>query len=367
MLKYVVVSFFVCFFVNLAVIWFSKKTFFGIDYLNNEPQKFHKTPIPRLGGVGIFTAFLTLSLLLFFHRKESDFLLFSASSSIVFLAGFAEDIKRKVKPSVRLLAAMCSAVLGIYLIGALLTRLDIGFIDKLLQFKLLAVIITLIAVAGVSNSFNIIDGYNGLASMVSIIIFFGLAYVSFKLNDIFLVEVSFFMIFTLIAFFLLNFPFGKIFLGDGGAYFVGFMVAEVSILLVERHKQVSAFFPLLLCIYPIFETIFSMYRKKIIRKSSALKPDALHLHMLLHRRIIPQVIDPKSRKDLLYRNSATSPILWFLTTISSVPAVLFWGSRDILVAFTIFFMITYVVVYKSIVSFKFIRAINFIVNWKKIR
>jgi len=145
------------------------------------------------------------------------------------------------------------------------------------------------------------------------------------------------------------------------------MVAEVSILLVARHKQVSAFFPLLLCIYPIFETIFSMYRRKIIRKSSASKADALHLHTLLHRRIIPHVIDPKSKKDLLYKNSATSPILWFLTTISAVPAVLFWGSRDILIAFTILFMIIYVVVYKSIVGFKFIRAINFIVNWKKIR
>jgi UDP-N-acetylmuramyl pentapeptide phosphotransferase/UDP-N-acetylglucosamine-1-phosphate transferase len=365
MLKYLVVSFFVCFFVNLAVIWFSKKAFFGIDYLNNEPQKFHKTPTSRLGGVGIFIAFLTLSLLLFFHRKESDFLLFSASSSVIFLAGFVEDITRKVKPSIRLLAAICSAVLGIYLIGALLTRLDVGFIDELLQFKLLAVIITLIAVAGVSNSFNIIDGYNGLASMVSIIIFFGLAYVSFKVNDMFLVEVSFFMIFALIAFFLLNFPFGKIFLGDGGAYFVGFMVAEVSILLVARHKQVSAFFPLLLCIYPIFETIFSMYRKKIIRKSSVSQPDGLHLHILLHKRVIPYIIDPKSRKDLLYKNSATSPILWFLTTISAVPAVLFWGNRDILVAFTIFFMIIYIVLYKSIVGFKSHKITSMLNLWRK--
>jgi hypothetical protein len=108
-----------------------------------------------------------------------------------------------------------------------------------------------------------------------------------------------------------------------------------------------------------------MYRKKIIRKSSVSQPDGLHLHILLHKRVIPYIIDPKSRKDLLYKNSATSPILWFLTTISAVPAVLFWGNRDILVAFTIFFMIIYIVLYKSIVGFKSHKIASMLNLWRK--
>lgn len=353
MLKYIVVAFFTCFIIDLLVIWFSKRTFFGLDNLNGEPQKFHTIPTPRLGGLGIFFSFFMLSLLIFFHRKEINFLMFAISSSVVFFAGLIEDITRKVKPSIRLISAMISAALGIYLLGGLLPRLNIVFIDTFFEFKAFAVFVTLVAVTGVSNAFNIIDGYNGLASMVSVIIFSSFAYVAFKLNDMFLVEICFFMIFATLAFFILNYPTGKIFLGDGGAYFIGFMVAEVSILIVAKHKQVSAFFPLLLCIYPIFETIFSIYRRrKKTRGSSALKPDALHLHQLLYKRLMPHIINPKFKNNLLYRNSSTSPLLWFLTTISALPAILFWSNTKILVASTILCVVIYVSVYKGITGFK---------------
>jgi UDP-N-acetylmuramyl pentapeptide phosphotransferase/UDP-N-acetylglucosamine-1-phosphate transferase len=67
---------------------------------------------------------------------------------------------------------------------------------------------------------------------------------------------------AVLGFFLWNFPAGLIFLGDGGAYFLGFYVAEVSILLLVRNPEVSPLFPLLVCIYPVFETLFSIYRRR---------------------------------------------------------------------------------------------------------
>jgi UDP-N-acetylmuramyl pentapeptide phosphotransferase/UDP-N-acetylglucosamine-1-phosphate transferase len=357
MLKYITIAFFVSLLINFSIVFFAFKFSLGIDQLTNEPQKYHKNPTPRIGGLALFLGFLSVAVLLLFKRKESDFLLVCLSALPVFLVGFTEDLTRKIKPAIRLLGAVFSSILGIYLLGALLTRLDIAFLDSLLSIKLFAILVTVLAVSGVSNAFNIIDGYNGLASMVSIIIFFGLGYVAFKVNDMFLVEICFFMIFVILGFFLLNYPFGKIFMGDGGAYFIGFIVAEVSILLIERHKDVSAFFPLLVCIYPIFETIFSMY-KRFIRKSSIVKADALHLHSLLHKRIIPVLLG--SNKDLTLRNSATSPLLWFLTTISVIPAVIFWNNKDMLIVFSIVFILVYVLIYKGIVGFKLRKLIEFV-------
>ncbi len=253
---------------------------------------------------------------------------------------------------------MLSTGLGILFLGALLNRLDLGIIDRLFSFKIFAVIVTLIAVSGVTNAFNIIDGYNGLASFVSIVIFFGFGYVAFKLNDMYIVYICFAMIFSIFAFFLLNYPLGKIFLGDGGAYFIGFVAAEVAVLIVVRHKQVSAFFPLLLCIYPIFETVFSMYRRKIIKKSSVGKADALHLHTLVFRRITPMFVGSNPEK-MIYRNSMTSPFLWFLTVFSALPAILFWNDTRVLVVFTIIFMLIYIGLYWSIVKFKIGKVAKF--------
>ncbi|MEM0097965.1 MAG: hypothetical protein QW338_05830, partial [Conexivisphaerales archaeon] len=170
--------------------------------------------------------------------------------------------------------------------------------------------------------------------------------------DMFLVYICFTMIFAISGFFILNYPYGKIFLGDGGAYFVGFIVATVSILLVERHRQVSAFFPLLLCIYPIFETIFSMYRRKIIRRGKATKADGLHLHTLIYKRVTNYIFGPIIQGNRIYRNSLTSLFLWFLCVFSLMPAILFWNNKLMLAVFTVVFILVYLGLYKSIINFK---------------
>ena len=83
-----------------------------------------------------------------------------------------------------------------------------------------------------------------------------------------------------------SFPAGLIFRGDGGAYLLGFVLAELSVLLIERNAAVSPIFALLLCAYPIFETIFTIYRRKVVRGVATAEPDGIHLHTLIHRRIV---------------------------------------------------------------------------------
>ncbi len=316
-----------------------------------EPQKFHIHIVSRLGGAGIFSAFFIVLIIIGMQIKESNYIYLPLAALPVFLMGFMEDLTRRISPKFRLLGALVSAILAVYFLNAYLVRIDIGFIDGFLSVKAVAIIFTIFAVTGVANSFNIIDGFNGLSSAVSIIILLSLGYISFKVGDIFLMKACLILAFAIFGFFVWNYPFGKIFLGDGGAYFIGFTIAVVSVLLVDGNRTVSPWFPFLLCIYPIFETLFSMYRRRA-RKSSSMDADAFHLHSLIYKRLVPHILGTDIKNNQLARNSATSPFLWMLTSFSAVPALLFWNNTPVLIVFAFIFIIVYVWLYKSIVGFK---------------
>jgi UDP-N-acetylmuramyl pentapeptide phosphotransferase/UDP-N-acetylglucosamine-1-phosphate transferase len=157
---------------------------------------------------------------------------------------------------------------------------------------------------------------------------------------------------ALAGFLVWNFPRGLIFLGDGGAYLVGFWIAELSVLLTARHPEVSKWFPLLLCMYPIFETVFTIYRRVVLKRVHPGMPDASHLHQLIYRRIVRFSYDAGDVKGKTYRNSMTSPYLWLLCLLAVIPAVLFWHSHLILKAFCLVFVLSYVWIYWTIARFK---------------
>jgi len=188
--------------------------------------------------------------------------------------------------------------------------------------------------------------------MCGVLILACLCYVAALVGDTLLMQLALIGIGAILGFFIWNFPAGLIFLGDGGAYFVGFYVAELAILLLHRNAQVSPMFPLLLCIYPVFETVFSIYRRKFLRDVSPGLPDGLHLHSLIYRRLMRWAIGNKSAKELTRRNSMTSPYLWMLCMTAVAPAVLFWDNTPVLAVFVLLFGITYVALYWRIVRFK---------------
>jgi UDP-N-acetylmuramyl pentapeptide phosphotransferase/UDP-N-acetylglucosamine-1-phosphate transferase len=140
----------------------------------------------------------------------------------------------------------------------------------------------------------------------SIFVLLAISYIANILGDDLVLQLSLILISSLIAFFVFNFPFGKIFMGDGGAYFVGFMMAMIGLMLGIRNEGVSNWFVLLLFIYPLYETAFSIYRKIIVRKTSPSQPDGYHLHMLIYKRLI-KCKTFKNNKTLC--NSMTSPFL----------------------------------------------------------
>ncbi len=269
-----------------------------------------------------------------------------------FAGGLAEDITGKVGVLQRLILTFLAAAVGYFLLDARLTRLDIPFIDGLLAFAVFSFVFTLIAVGGIAHAINIIDGYNGLSGMIAFMIFASLGYVSFMVGDFLLLRINVVMAGAVAGFLIWNYPRGLIFAGDGGAYLLGFMIACNSVLLVNRHPEVSPWFPFLLVIYPVWETFFSIYRKKFLRGMSPGLPDGVHLHMLVYKRIVKWMFDSKEARHITIRNSMVSPYLWALSLISAIPAVLFWRHTEILAFFVFVFIFIYVWLYWRIVRFK---------------
>jgi len=266
-------------------------------------------------------------------------------------AGLIEDLTSAISPRWRLAATLLSAIAAIWLLDAHIVRLDIPPIDIFLARPWVAAVLAGVAIAGLPHAFNLIDGYNGLAGTVALICCLAIAYVSLQVGDRQLAGMVLALAGATAGFLLWNYPRGLIFAGDGGAYLWGVVIATATILLVQRHSQVSPWFPMLLLSYPVLETGFSIYRK-LVRGQSPSMADALHLHQLIYRRIVREVFHDDEARRLLMRNNRTSPYLWAFAMLTVVPAALFWRTTWILMLWCVGFAALYVWAYTSIVRFR---------------
>jgi len=322
--------FLVSFLVQFIVIKNSRIRSLCIDHADNDkPQRFHDVPTPRAGGVGIVIA-LIIGLSMF--GKQGEY--FALSALPAFVIGFYEDVRSNISPGVRLSIIAVGAVVGMLLTGGIVYDIGLGRMPVWV-----AVPFTIIAVTGLSNAINIIDGFNGLASGVSVILLSSFAAASYIYGDQFMLGIITVLIVAIAGFFVWNFPRGKIFLGDGGAYFIGFVLAEISILLVKRNPVISPWFPLVILVYPIFEVFFSIYRKRFKRGLSAFKPDRVHFHMLVHRRVTRS-------------NPKTSVYIWIFVSIFNIMAFPFRSNTPVLILIFLLFSVSYIYFYRRIVRFK---------------
>ena len=350
------VSWFAC----KMILYFEKfHAHLSHDHNNSGPQKFHAQPTPRIGGIALMLSLITVAAIIpkllpnnFSTVSEINFLILA--SAPVFLGGVLEDLTKRVGVAQRLLLSMISSAIAICLLGALIDHSAIPMLDSVLMLSLtpFAIICTIFAVSGIVNSINIIDGYNGLSAGFSALVFTALAIVAFMVNDMLVLIVSVSMIGALFGFLAWNWPYGKIFLGDGGAYLLGFILAEVSILLLYRNPIVSPWFPFLLLSYPIFETLFSIYRRKWIRKAAPGQPDAHHLHQLIFKRLVRGHIHGNRPGRLTLNNSRVAPYFWWTASFSSIFAVGFWQDTEILLLATVIGCVIYVLLYRQLTSFK---------------
>jgi UDP-N-acetylmuramyl pentapeptide phosphotransferase/UDP-N-acetylglucosamine-1-phosphate transferase len=320
------------------------------------PQKFHTHAVPRIGGVSIFLALVISAWVaqsIFSFERGLLLLQICMCALPAFAIGLIEDLTKKMGVKTRLLAIAVSAYMGVYFLNVLITKIQIPGVDWFLSFGIASIIFTLIAVTGLANAYNIIDGFNGLASMVAIISLLAIGYVAFKANDLVLASICLIVIGAISGFFIWNYPRGLIFLGDGGAYLIGYLIATLSILLVIRNPSVSPWFALLVNAYPIFETLFTIWRRKVHQGTNPSLPDGAHFHSLIYRRVIRWATLHESKETAFYaKNARTSPYLWLLSSLAVLPAIVWWQTTWILQCFALLFCVSYVMIYNAVVKFK---------------
>ena len=319
-------------------------------------QKFHSAPTPRVGGIPI-----VLALVIAWGKSSAEIqtllapILFAGMPA--FLFGIAEDLTKQIGVIQRLLATMASGLLAWWITDYSLSRLDIWGVDQLMPFTFFSVIFTAFAVGGVANAINIIDGFNGYASLTCTIAFTGFALIAFQVGDQNLALVSLILAASVWGFFWVNWPFGKLFLGDGGAYFLGFALAWIAVLLIERNPSVSAFSALVICILPITEVLFSIFRRQV-RNDHPGKPDNLHFHSLLQRRYLSRWL-VKWRS--LTRNSFVGILMGLMSLASALMANLIYGNTLYCVIASLVFAMGYVTVFARMVRHHWCSPIGFLI------
>ena len=286
---------------------------FSLDHTDGV-QKFHTAPTPRVGGLAIFAG-LAIACMASEFSIRSLFAPILIAGLPAFCFGVAEDLTKCVSVRTRLVATMASGTVAWALTGVSITRIEIAGAAPILESVPVSVLFTAFAVGGVANAVNIIDGFNGLASGTVAICLIALGLIAIDCGDLELARICFMVCAVTVGFLLVNFPLGKLFLGDGGAYLLGFLLAWLAVMLVYRNPTVSAWAPLLACAYPVFETVFTILRR-VWARSHPGAPDSNHLHSLI-KIAISRRFFANWRAD--FRNSSVSPFSW---SIAAVPAIL---------------------------------------------
>ncbi len=245
-------------------------------------QALHRFPVPRIGGLavlaGVAVAVVTSPL---------GWVGLGQTACIALpmvVLGLDEDLGGSASPRERLLAVALSTAIAVALLGFCVTRTGIALLDLGLANSAFALGFTLLLVVGTSHAFNIIDGLNGLSTGFAVFAALSLAGLAIGVEDFGLAAIVLLTIPALLGFFVWNFPHGRLFLGDAGAYSIGFMMVWAGIALLHRHPELSPWAVFLVFLWPISETLLSMGRRAI-RRHPLSSADTGHVHHLVYRAV----------------------------------------------------------------------------------
>ena len=343
-LNFFFIFFLISFFSIFLITKYSKHFFFNSlldkDFL--KPQAFHKEPIARIGGFSILLLFglFILSYLFIFDIFLKDYFTISL---LLFILGFLDDLKIKIKPNIRLFLMFISLVFCISIFSIQITRSGFDFLNLWLENNIFQICFVLLCFLFVINGANLIDGFNGLLAIHfllinSIFLIINLFNQNDNLSIILLVQII-----IVFSFLLFNFPKAKIFLGDSGSYLLGSLIALNTIKTHELNTEISSFFFAGVLFYLFYEVFFSFIRK-IKQKKSPLKPDKNHLHMLLYNWLF-------DRKKIKNSNYLTSLLINSCYLFLQIP--LFYFQNNGLISRYWFFssIILYTIIYFRLYSF----------------
>ncbi|HHW58113.1 MAG TPA: undecaprenyl/decaprenyl-phosphate alpha-N-acetylglucosaminyl 1-phosphate transferase [Clostridia bacterium] len=276
-MKIYIFSFIVAFIVSFFATPFAKKIAFSIGAIDipNEERRIHTQPIPRLGGLAIFLG--TIFSILLFLPKSSETIGIILGSAIIAVLGLLDD-KFGLKAKFKLLGQLVAAVVLI-LSGIRIDWLSNPFGGGLIYLKSwVAIPLTLFWVVGITNTMNLIDGLDGLAAGIAVISSGSLFIVSLLNGRFATAVISIAIAGAALGFLPYNFNPAKIFMGDTGSMFLGFVLAAISIQgAVKSAAAIAIAVPILALGVPIFDTAFAIIRR-LINGRPIMEADKGHLH-----------------------------------------------------------------------------------------
>jgi UDP-N-acetylmuramyl pentapeptide phosphotransferase/UDP-N-acetylglucosamine-1-phosphate transferase len=280
----------------LIIVWFARiKTQSLKRNDTSAVQASHLNPTVRLGGLALVVALIVAAALSYSEDNWTTFVLLLISAMPVFVIGLAEDLGYLASPRRRLLAATVSGAMFIALMGQWVLHTGMPGLDTALLWPLFAVTFSLFLGVGISHAFNLIDGLNGLAGFTALAAALALATIADQSGLTEHRDILFTIAAAVIGFLIFNFPFGKIFLGDAGAYVIGHLLFWMSVSILWNAPDVSPFALLLIFFWPIADTLLAITRRLSLGKSIA-QPDRLHFHQLVMRGVEIVFLGRKKRR-----------------------------------------------------------------------
>jgi UDP-GlcNAc:undecaprenyl-phosphate GlcNAc-1-phosphate transferase len=273
-------AFLVCIFLSMGgilLILSLGKGKFAMDH-PDMIRKFHLKSVPRIGGLSIYLAFSLVFLgLVFLGRIDTRELLYCyLGSSIIFLLGIVDDF-RPLGAKIKLLGQFVIANLA-YLAGIAVTTVTYPVGSVSFELGVLGYFVTIFWLIAVPNIINLIDGIDGLAGGIGMVLYLTLGYVSWQSGQGEIAILSFGMAGALLGFLCFNFPPAKIFLGDGGAYLIGFGVASLSTQSANKGSVLAVLLVVVIALgLPIMDAAFALLRRAI-RGFPLFRADAEHIH-----------------------------------------------------------------------------------------
>ena len=342
-----VASFILCFVIILSSGYgFSKRAISDQAAI----QSAHTGFVPRVGGLAIYIStlgvipllsfgFIPLSVMFDISSLEIKYLILT--SVPVFFVGLAEDLGYLMSAKTRLIASAISSSLALVIFKVWIFELGIPGIDLLLKITPLAILFTIFATVGVVNAFNLIDGLNGLSGFVAISIAVTLSLIAFQIGNNQITILLILIVAAVLGFIVLNFPLGKIFLGDGGAYFLGHILVWCSLILVSEASNLSPFAILLIFFWPVADTGLAIWRRWKLGNPTD-RPDRLHFHQLAMRFLEIRFF---GRSKRYISNPIATLILLPLFCMPQFFGVLFWNNYAATVWCTLCASLLFIVTY----------------------
>lgn len=241
-----------------------------------DARKVHNKIMPRMGGLAIFISFI-IGILFIYPEGQYTWPII-AGASIIILTGALDDLFQ-LPPKLKVLGQLVAALTVILWGGVQVEFINLPFGGKL-EFGYFAIPLTLLWIIGITNAINLIDGLDGLAAGVSSIALITISGMAVIMGDAYVAIFGSILAASTIGFLLYNFHPAKIFMGDTGSLFLGFMISVLALLGFKNITVISFLIPILILGVPISDTFFAIIRR-IVNKKPISAPDKSHLHHCL--------------------------------------------------------------------------------------